>query len=289
VADSSRAINRVFTRGVIGGLIQNGSNEVFDYVVRRYANAPESKTHGQLFSEIYDHLGRENRNEYYYTNTLLNKLIGGIHSVKTATALSQLRIGQHIADFVMINGEGKVYEIKSDLDNFSRLHDQLSGYFQAFSKVSVLVPTYELERVERILSGFGYMGSAVGIYALSARDTIFSKMHGREPRRYEDGLSHVSIFKLLRKREYENAVRNHFGGIPQAAPVFHFRECLEWFKKIPIREAQKLALDELKKRNAMTADAFSQIQPELKSVVYFSDLAKRLNDITRMLKLQYRG
>jgi hypothetical protein len=157
VADNSRAINRVFTRGVIGELIQNGSNEMFDYVVRRYVNDPANRTHGELFSEIYAHLGKEQRNEYYYMNTLLNKLLVGIHSVNTTTALSQIHIGRHIADFVMINGEGKVYEIKSDLDNFDRLHDQLSDYFKAFSKVSVLSTIHEYERVERILAELGFL------------------------------------------------------------------------------------------------------------------------------------
>ena len=287
--DNSRVINRVFTRNVINDLLKNGANDVFDYVVHRHINDPESKTHGELFSEIYAHLGKEKRNEYYYMNTLLNKLLVGIHSVKTTTALSQLRIGQHIADFVMINGEGKVYEIKSELDNFDRLYDQLSDYFKAFSMVSVLVSIHELERVERVLSDFGDLGDAVGIYVLSERDTIFSKKHSKEPKRYDENLDHVSIFKLLRKREYENVVLNYYGVVPQTTPVFHFRTFLEWFERIPILEAQKLAFIELKKRNTITNTTFSRIQPELKSVIYFSNLTKRINDIEQMLKLQYRG
>ncbi len=66
MADNNRAINRVFTRGVLSDLLNTGTSEVFDYVVSRYINDPENKTHGQLFSEIYAHLGKEKRNEYYY-------------------------------------------------------------------------------------------------------------------------------------------------------------------------------------------------------------------------------
>jgi hypothetical protein len=130
IADNNRAINRVFTRGVISDLLQSGSNDVFDCVVRRYVNDPKSKTHGEIFSEIYARLGKEKRNEYYYMNTLLNKLLVGIHSVKTTTALSKVRIGEAIADFVMLNGEGKIYalEVKSELDNFYRLEKQVRNY-----------------------------------------------------------------------------------------------------------------------------------------------------------------
>ena len=137
MADKTRAINRVFTRKVICDLLQGKRNDVFDYVVKRYINDVGSKDHGELISEIYAHLGKQQRNEYYYMNTLLNKLLDGIHNVNTTTALSQVRIGHSIADFVMINGEGKVYEIKSDLDNFGRLKDQLSDYYRAFNKVFI--------------------------------------------------------------------------------------------------------------------------------------------------------
>jgi hypothetical protein len=238
VADNSRAINRVFTRKVLGNLLDSGTNDLFDYVVERYIDDPQSKTHGQLFNEIYVCLGQENRNEYYYMNTLLNKLLAGKHSVNTTTALSQVHIGQHIADFVMLNGEGRVYEIKSDLDNFGRLHDQLSDYFTAFSKVSVLASINEYERLQRVLSAFGDMGDAVGIYVLSADDTIFNRSRSREPIQFNEKLAHANMFKLLRKREYENIIKKHFGELPNVKPVFHFRACLEQFNHIPILEAQ---------------------------------------------------
>jgi hypothetical protein len=289
LADNCRAINRVFTHGVIDNLVQIGSNDIFDYVVRRYINAPENKTHGELFSEIYAHLGHQKRNEYYYLNTLLNKLLAGIHSVNTTTALSQVRIGQHIADFVMINGEGSVYEIKSDLDNLDRLSDQLNDYFTAFSKVSVLSTMREFDRVSRALEGLGNMGEATGIFLMNNGDTYFSRSTRREPRQFDDCLKHERIFKLLRKSEYENVITVYFGAIPRVPPVRHFRACLELFKQIPILKAQQLAFKELKKRNKITKPVFNSIQTELKSVVYFSGLTKRLPDLEHLLQSNYKG
>jgi hypothetical protein len=289
VADNSRAINRVFTRGVITDLIERGSNEVFDIVVERYIDDPEDKTHGQIISEIYAHLGKEHRNEYYYMNTLLNKLLVGIHSVNTTTALSQVRINAHIADFVMINGEGSVYEIKSDLDNCDRLCDQLSDFYRAFSKVSVLADAHERESIEQRLVGLGDMGEAVGIYVLSERDTIFGKSNVREPKQFDDFLDHCSIFKLLRKREYESVLLRAFDELPQVAPAFHFRACLERFEQIPIKKAQGMALDELKKRNKIAKTVFEQIQPELKSTVYFAELSRKLPQLEGLLQTNYRG
>ncbi|MDR1060686.1 MAG: hypothetical protein LBL83_05635, partial [Clostridiales bacterium] len=151
---SGRAINRVFTRGVITDLVERGRSEVFDAVARSCISDPEGKTHGQIISEIYARLGREHRNEYYYMNTLLNRLLAGARGASSAAALSQVPVGRHVADFVMIGGEvrgegqsegqsegrsagqsdGRVYEIKSDLDNCDRLRGQLCGFYRAFSK-----------------------------------------------------------------------------------------------------------------------------------------------------------
>ena len=289
MADNSRAINRVFTKGVLTQLLSEGKNGVFDYVVKRYVNDPESKTHGELFSEIYSYLGKQKRNEYYYMNTLLNRVLVGYHSVNTTCALSQVRIGGHIADFVMINGDGKVYEIKSNLDNLDRLSDQLGDYFRAFSKVVVLTTPHEYDKVFRLLEQLDDMGDAVGVYIMNKRGVYFSASDRREPKDYTDNLEHNCIFKLLRKREYENVVKSHYGELPKTVPVRHFRDCLNWFSQIPILDAQHLACMELKKRNTITKTEYDSIQSELKSVVYFSGFVRKLPDLEQLLNTTYRG
>lgn len=288
MSDNSRAINRVFSKKVLTDLIQHKSNEVYNYVVQSLVDNPKEKTNGEIISEIYDCLAHTYRSEYYYINTLLNKLLG-IHSVNTTTAFSQVKIGRHIADFVMINGEGRVYEIKTDLDNFDRLTDQLIDYFKAFSKVSVLVSEHKRDRVEELLSEMGEMGDAVGIYVLTEGDTIFSKTNGREPKIYNENLEHRCIFTLLRKQEYENILMDYFNEIPKVVPVFYFKECLAQFSKIPILEAQNMLFGQLKKRNGVTKTIFESVPAELKSVVYFSDLIKKTDKVNQFLQESYRG
>ena len=94
---------------------------------------------------------------------------------------------------------------------------------------------------------------------------------------------------MLRKREYENIIRAYFGVVPQVEPVFHFSAFLEKFEEIPIIEAQKLAFQEMKKRNKITVEQFQKIQPELKAVVYFSGLTSKMPALDQLLKIQYRG
>ena len=287
--DYNQSINRVFTKKVISDLISTGSNEVYDFVVRRFLVDSESKTNGELISEIYAHLGQSYRNEYYYTNTLLNKLLIGIHKVTTTTALSQIRIADHIADFVMINGDGNVYEIKSDLDNFERLTDQLYDYYKAFSLVSVIVSEHEIDHVVRVLEKLGDMGSSVGVYPFSENDTIFSKTKGRPPKRFDENLEHKCLFNLMRKSEYTALIKKHFGYVPDVAPAFYYTECLNMFCTIDILLAQQCTFVELKKRNKITKQEFVSIPPELRSVVYFSNYSHKINEINDFLGRTYEG
>lgn len=289
MVDYNRSINRVFTKKVFHDLISTGSNEVYDFVVKRFLVDTENKTNGELISEIYSHLGSSYRNEYYYINTLLNKLIVNIHSVTTTTALTQVRISNHIADFVMLNGEGKVYEIKSDLDNFERLNDQLYDYYKAFSYVSVLASERELDHVERVLDRLGDMGNAVGIYVLTDKDTIFSKSKGREPSKYNDNLDYSCLFNLMRKTEYTELIKQHFGYVPDVAPAFYYRECLKLFQTMDILTAQKLTYIELKKRNKITKQVLNSLPLALESVVYFNNLSNKISEINHFLSQPYKG
>jgi hypothetical protein len=288
MANNTAILNRFFTKRVIRDLILTGTNEVYRTVVRRYIDDPEGKSHGEIISEIYEHIGKEKRNEYYYLNTLLNKLLVRKHNVNTTTALSQIWIGQSKADFVMINGIGHVYEIKSELDNFERLESQLRDYYKAFSHVTVVTAAYEFDRVKRILSSFDSVGNFAGVYALTNRDTR-SKELSKDSLECNDFLDHTCIFKLLRKREYENIITAQFGGLPKTQPVFLYRTCLERFREIPILAAQNLAFCELKKRNRIEKTIFDSVPDELKTVVYFSDLSSDIMALTQMLETNYRG
>lgn len=285
----SKSINRVFSKKVIEELLDKGNSEIYDYVIRRYALNPDSKTNGELISEIYGCMGEEHRNEYYYTNTLLNKLLVGIHSVNTTTALSQVRVADHIADFVMINGIGSVYEIKSDLDNLERLNDQIKDYYKAFSNVSVLASEREYDHVVQMLKKLGEMGDSVGIYVLSDKEKIFTREMTRKPKTWNKDLSHKTLFNLMRKREYESVISNSHGVIPKVQPVFFYKECLSAFREIPILEAQEKTFIELKKRNYITKQLFQSVPKELKSLVYFSNLSKRVPELMQFLQQSYCG
>ena len=80
--------------------IDGKTDNVYSSVARRYTSNADQKNNRELISEIYCELKNNYRNEYFYKNTLLNKLLLGVHSVNTTTALTEVAIVNYL---VLIN------------------------------------------------------------------------------------------------------------------------------------------------------------------------------------------
>lgn len=264
VTTSNRLIlNRLFTHSVFQDLIKYEKSHVYSAVVGKYVENHQNKKHIDIFKEIYTLLSQKYRNEYFYKNTLLTKLLLHRHNINKTIALTQIPIGKSKADFVLINGKATVYEIKSELDNFSRLKSQLEDYFKAFGRVCVVGPEGEFDKLYDMLSN-----TPVGIYCLTKRDT-FSKTKRKEPISHYSELEYRSIFRVLYKYEYEYIVKSYFGGIPNTTQVQHYDAYLEMFSSIPILEAYQRSLAVIKNRTRRINADVKQFPYFLNSVLYF--------------------
>lgn len=74
-------------------------------------------------------------NEICIKSNFVNKVL--LNGKKHVT-IFELPIGTSRADLCKINGMSVAYEIKTDLDNFSRLQKQLTDYFDIFDEVYVI-------------------------------------------------------------------------------------------------------------------------------------------------------
>lgn len=277
-------LNKLFTQNVFHELIHCNKNATYGTVVQRYATDVEDKSNGELISEIYSLLSKSYRNEYFYQNTLLNKLLLGKHSLNTTTALTQTPIGKSKADLVLINGKAVVYEIKSELDSFGRLETQLNDYYKAFNHVCVVTSESSFEKLSSMLKN-----SSVGIYVLTKKNTFSTRMR-KEPSENNSYLHHTAIFKTLHKREFEAILEKHFGSLPISPQVFYYGACLSRFSEIPILKAYEMALAELKKRNRILVSKYDDVPYELKSLVYFyNPAAADYKALTDFLNDRYRG
>lgn len=258
----SAVLNTLFSRKMLRSCIANEPSESYLYAANTFLSDTKAKTNGVAIRELYRLLLKTHRNEYVYKNTLLNRIIMGRHSPRTSTALTEVPIGDSIADFLIINGKATVYEIKTDLDNLTRLDSQLADYYRAFDHVCVVCGERHLSSLMK-----RYADTPVGIVVMTNRQHLSTK---KEPRPYAEALRYETLFKQLRKLEYATVLADCGIVAPSSSSFYYYRNCLSAFEQAPLADAYSSVLASLKARGKdVDIDALKTVPPELRSLGYF--------------------
>lgn len=262
-------LNRFFVDKTFRNAINSHKDDTYDAVVRHYLTLSSTEiTNQEIIEKVYATLKNEYRNEYFYKNTILNKLLLHIHSVRTTTALRELPIGSSKADFVLINGKAVVYEIKTELDNFERLEEQVANYYKAFDHVVVVTSIDN----EKNIKNFKKIPDTVGIYLLQ-KNGYFKRV--REPVRNNSRIDSNILFKMMRKKEYISIINDYYGYIPVSNQFELYKKCKKLFNNIPLSYLYPRVLFILKQRIQVNEEQFINVPYELKFLVYFMDFKQR--------------
>ena len=161
------ATSRLFSAALIQEFATKGSSKTFASLFNQTElnpNLASSALVKDVFELAFDALKKTKyRNEYSYKAALIQKILLGRHSIKSATLLTEFRVGKCKADLAILNGTSSVYEIKSERDSLIRLESQIGEYRKFFAKVNVVVAECHLKEVLKTLS------DDVGILLLSER------------------------------------------------------------------------------------------------------------------------
>lgn len=257
-------INKIFTVPYFDKMIcERSIPDTFYKCVKRYIKTSDY-TIGEMISTIYHFMDCEYRNEYFYKNTILNQLLIQKHDLYNTAAITELPIGTSKADFIMINGQGVVYEIKTDLDNLQRLKTQIEDYYKVFSYVYVVVGKKQLFHVKEFLKD-----TKVGIYELTKNGKLLCRKKAYCNKQY---LSYDTMFQVLRKAEFESILLKKFHKLPKVNNFQYYRECLKWLEQMNICTLQKEVLQCLKKRTLLFVEneLEEKVPYELRFYAYFS-------------------
>ena len=242
-------------------LAENGTCKAFEEAALRFVDHCDGMTKGEALAQIFSHMKKSYRNEYVYKSLLLKKIVYGRHSPRTSSAICELPVCGSIADFVLVNGKACVYEIKTDLDNFTRLDSQLCDYYRAFRYVSVVCSENTASAMMGLLEG-----SPVGLMVLSNRLTFRVLT---EPRCWDGALEPSAQFDLLRKGEREAVLRRCGVDLPDVPPVRYYTACLERFEQLDAVSRVSAFEQVLKARGRrVKQDALAIYPEEYKLIAY---------------------
>ncbi|WP_435357381.1 sce7726 family protein [Emticicia sp. SJ17W-69] len=241
--ESLRSLSFLYNTSVIKDVLDTRSFvKIEDRINKHRGNILGSNAQikfSSLLNTLYEQMTESYCNEYIYKNTILQKKLLEKYGFASTTLLSEFRIGKSIADLVLLNGEVKVFEIKTDLDSLKRLDSQLSDYQQFADKVYIVTNQKFIAQLLHL-----YSGSNFGIIEFDGKGLIERK----EAQKSTNAFSYETIFKLLRKDEYLKIVKLMHNFIPDVPNTLIFRECLKLVKEKTIVEFQKFVVQELKKR-----------------------------------------
>ncbi|MFZ7131367.1 MAG: sce7726 family protein [Eubacteriales bacterium] len=275
-------LKRFFSKSMLADLLSQKNSHVFECVIQRYIKNPDGKKYDELISEVYTYMGKKYRTEYLYKNTILNKLLFVKHDYKKTVALTELPIDKSKADFVMINGKGIVYEIKTELDNLERIESQIQDYYKAFTEV--IVVTYE-DNIDKVITT---VPQSVGIMKLTKREALKPI---RDAVVINEYLDYYTIFKILRKNEFEKIILDNKMNLPEVIQFEYYKECYNLIKSVNIQKLQKEMLEQLKTRMRIETVEFCLDTPkELRFLTYFdSTIRTKKNEFEAVMKKCHGG
>jgi hypothetical protein len=262
-----RYLSQLFSAPSFKKIIRDDDKMPFKRRLKKhFPDAPSNIKYKKIFEHLYSELQSNYRSEYLFKNALLNKLLIEKHGLKTTTVLNEFAVGGSIADFVLLNGESRIYEIKTDLDSLDKLKKQVSDYIQFANKVYIVTSP---KHTEKLL--LDYAETSIGIIEFTSSNCLKELKIASDNSK---AFNFITLFKTLRKQEYLEILNSHFGYIPQVPNTILFKECFELAKKIDLHVFQKLVYSKLKERKIQCPDLLkSDSTPyELKHICYTLDL-----------------
>jgi len=197
------SISRLFSPGVFREMAKKGRSATFArlFAATGLADFNDSEqTVGSAFDAAFSALRRSGlRDEYVYRSALTHNILLGRHSLKTASMLTEFRVGSCKADLAILNGTATVYEIKSDRDSLARLENQIANYKKVFAKIYVIAGEAHVQEVLKNTP------SDVGVLSLVRWNRIQTL---REAADRSANVCPVAIFESLRVAEARTILKS---------------------------------------------------------------------------------
>lgn len=274
-------MSRFFSASVIHELATRGRSPLFTRLFRESGliDLFEGRDFAyNIFEKAFSFLKqKDNRHEYVYKAILTHKILLGRHSLNTASMLTEFRVGECKADYVIFNGTSTAYEIKSERDSLTRLEKQIKDYMKVFANVNVIAGENHIKAIE------GLVHEDVGILKLSNRhDLSISPI--RAPKESPERTSPVAIFESIQIKEAKMILKSLNIDIPDVPNTMMYKELKDRFSRLDPVEVHHGMVNTLKKtRDLMPLKNLVDNLPDsLKPVVLSTSIRKR--DHSRFLK-----
>ncbi|MCT3763303.1 sce7726 family protein [Chryseobacterium sp. PTM-20240506] len=240
-----RFLSQIFSTSVFKKIVSNDYTTFDNIVMKHYSTYKSTSSNLELLNNIYSNLSNNYRCEYIYKNLVFKEILKK-YSLNTTVTFNEFKIADSKADVFLINGIARIFEIKTELDDFSKLQKQISDYQKIADEVYIVSGALQSKKLLE-----QYLNTDVGVIKLTNTNKLVTL---KKATKNNDNLEFDSLFKLLRKKEYLHLVKINFGFIPDVPNTKIFRVCYELLNEIDICTFHLQVLNILKKRKLKRAD-----------------------------------
>ncbi len=279
--ESIRSLAAFFSPSVFRDVIFFDSNNYKSRLKRHFNKVFRRKgfvNNKNYVRGLYRRMEKAYKNEYFYKNTVLNEHILKENELKNDLVLNEFKIGNSVADIVLLNGLVRVYEVKTELDSPYRLISQIEDYKKFADEIYLVISSKDVHLYKSIPE---IQDCGIIIYD----DYEKALKEKRKSRICKKKWSHQTIFNLLNKQEYVSMINEELGVNYSNMPNTQiYKKYFSLAKKIKIRKFQYLARKTLKKREKLDLKSLSQVPTELRYLCYSLDFdAKEYDGVFKFL------
>jgi hypothetical protein len=203
-----------------------------------------NSTYLDYLKHVYSVLADSYQNEYILKNEFLNTWLIKELGENNSQLFSEFRVGNAIADLAMFNGCSKIFEIKTEFDNDSRLNLQIQNYKKAFNQIYVIIPKSKLHIYTK-------QETSIGIITYDPKNDDSFFIHRDARANFE--IEPSTIMSILHSGEYKSIVSEHYGYLPKLTSFNQFSVCSELIHEIPLNELNNIFINKMKKRSSSNA------------------------------------
>lgn len=241
---NSRSLARLISNAGFRQLVNDKDCKAFGKNLKNIILKNSKKFKGnpsikELLDFSYNYLQQDYRHEYIYKTKLLSEYILSNYSLADTIILNEFKIGNSIADMVLVNGTNKVFEIKTELDTPERLKTQVDDYYKGFSEVYIVTHFTIALKYKSIIN------ENIGIIIFNEDNSLTT---------YREAIPDISrlnnnvMMKSLRKGEFLKIIKSLFGSLPHTTQVALYKECLALVETLDPVILQKYFLSTIKGR-----------------------------------------
>lgn len=208
----------------------------------------------EVFNLTLEKASSDYRNEYYYKNTIANKILLKKHAVQSATMLTEFRVGSSKADCVILNGLSTCYEIKTEFDTLKRLPEQLLDYSKVFDKIFVITSSHHLSQVIDLTP------QHIGVIELTKKGAL---KEIRKAALIQSEIDPTLMIQSLRREEYLEIASTIIGKNIQINNMDAYSFCMSIMQKVDSTKLRILFRKVLKKHRRLNPDIYEEIPRSL--------------------------